>query len=95
MQPTVHPSLQSTVDMLRKAFPNGIPPQELLSVLRLLYDNMSDRNLAFVASVLTEQPSEVMLNKVYDAAGLSADDPRVLRMRDHLKQYGYDDWLTE
>jgi hypothetical protein len=50
MQNEIPSSLQSTVSMLKHSYPEGFSDDVLLAVLRLLYAELSDRNLALVAS---------------------------------------------
>ena len=95
MQHEIPPNLQSTVSMLKRSYPEGFPDDVLLSVLRLLYAELSDRNLAFVASHVTGLEPSVALNKVYEAAALDLRDPRVQATAERLKKHGYDVWLTE
>ena len=88
-------SLQSTVNMLKQSYPEGFADETLLPVLRLLYDELSDRNLALVASHVACLEPPVALNKVYEAAALNVRDPRVQVAAERLKKHGYDAWLAE
>ena len=49
MQNEIPQSLQSTIRLPRRSYPEGLSEDMLLPVLRLLYDELSDRNLALVA----------------------------------------------
>jgi len=95
MQHDLPSSLQSTVKMLEQSYPEGFSDATLLPVLRLLYDELSDRNLALVASYVTCLDPSVALNKVYEAAALDLRDPRVQAAAERLKKHGYDAWLAE
>lgn len=88
-------SLQSTIRMLERSYPEGFSDDVLLSVLRLLYAELSDRNLALVASHVACLEPSVALNKVYEAVALDVCDPRVQAAAERLKKHGYDAWLAE
>ena len=88
-------SLHSTVRLLERSYPEGLSEDMLLPVLRLLYDELSDRNLALVASQVACLDPSIALNKVYEAAALDVHDPRVQAAAARLKQHGYDAWLAE
>ena len=87
--------LRSTVEMLKAAFPQGIPDEDVLPVMKALYEHMSNRNLADAVSHVTGEDRHAILNEVYKAASLDPSDPRVLAMVKRLKEYGYDDWAVE
>ena len=91
----ISPSLQNTVRLLQRSYPEGFSDEELLAVLRWLYAELSDRNLALVASHVTCLEPAVALNKVYEAAALDLCDPRVQAAAERLKKHGYDAWLAE
>ena len=50
MQHEIPQSLQSTVRLLERSYPEGLSEDRILPVLRLLYDELSDRHLARVES---------------------------------------------
>jgi hypothetical protein len=95
MQHEIPQSLHSTVRLLERSYPEGLSEDMLLPVLRLLYDELSDRNLALVASQVTCLDLSIALNKVYEATALDLHDPRVQAAAEHLKKHGYDAWLAE
>jgi len=95
MQNEIPSSLQSTVKMLERSYPEGLADDVLLPVLRVLYTELSDRNLALVASHVAGLEPSVALNKVYEAAELDVQDPRVQAAAQRLKNRGYDAWLAE
>jgi hypothetical protein len=95
MQHEIPQSLHSTVRLLERSYPEGLSEDMLLPVLRLLYDELSDRNLALVASQVACLDPSIALNKVYEAAALDMHDPRVQAAAARLKQHGYDAWLAE
>ena len=66
MQHEIPQSLQSTVRLLERSYPEGLSEDMLLPVLRLLYDELSDRHLALVASQVACLDPSIALNKVYE-----------------------------
>lgn len=95
MKPEVPDSLKSTVEMLSQAFPSGVASRDVLPLLRLLYDHLSDRNLVQVLQAVAKRPEEVQLNTVYEAAQLSDEDQRIAELKDQLQRHGFNQWLLE
>jgi len=67
----------------------------VLPTLRILYDHMSDRNLADVFAHINGGDAGVWLNEVYRAAALAIDDQAVQRARSLLEKHGLSGWLDE
>jgi hypothetical protein len=88
--------LASTFQMLKCAFPNGIPTAWYYSVLSILYSEMSDRNLAVVMSYLTEKTYEEILNDVYriGASAVEIDDEILRAAQKTLDGCGFANWVT-
>jgi hypothetical protein len=96
MQVTIAPHLQSTYQLIKSAFPNGIESQVYLPLLALLYDEMSDRNLAEVLAYYTGKDYGVVLNDVYRVK--STDIPiaeAITKVKQRLLACGYEDWLEK
>ncbi|MBX2798204.1 MAG: hypothetical protein KTR31_11055 [Myxococcales bacterium] len=89
---SVPPHLASTRRLLWAAFGGPVPPGMVLPVIRVLYDHMSDRNLADVMADVNGGEA-VWLNEVYRAAALAVDDPDVRRARMTLLRHGLASWL--
>jgi len=88
--------LLSTFNMLKSAYPAGIPPNEYLPLLRLLYEEMSDRNLALTVGLLIGTDAPLVLNDIYRAAAeMKLESSEVQKVRKKLSQYGYEEWLKE
>lgn len=85
----------STVLMIRRAFPLGVPDSVVLPLARALYDHMSDHQLAAALSQFVEDEPAVVLNTVYKAAGMRWDDPAVQHVVSVLRAHGYADWCDE
>lgn len=96
MQVSIAPHLQNTYHLIKCAFPNGIESQAYLPLLALLYDEMSDRNLAEVVACYTGKDYGVVLNDVYRVK--STDIPSteaITKVKQRLLACGYEDWLEE
>ncbi|WP_375474020.1 DUF3349 domain-containing protein [uncultured Nostoc sp.] len=96
MQITIAPYLLSTYKLIQCAFPNGIETQDYLPLLALLYDEMSDRNLAEVVAYYTTKHYGVVLNDMYrvrttDVPKASAID----KVKQRLLVCSYEEWLKE
>lgn len=88
--------LMSTYRMLKCAFPEGIAPEDYSSILAILHEKMSYRNVAEVVSVLTDQDYIVVLNDAYKSESTDAPAKELIsKVKHHLKSCGYQDWLQE
>ena len=85
-------SLKSTVRLVNDAFPEGIPDELYFPVVRVLNEEMSDRNLAMVISYIRGTDESIALNHVYQAAQLSLDDDSIEKALALLNAHGYADW---
>jgi hypothetical protein len=63
MPTPIPPHLQSTVELLKKTFPQGVGPDLYYPVIYVLQEGLGDRNLAIVAEWLS--PASEGLNDVY------------------------------
>jgi predicted RNase H-like HicB family nuclease len=94
MRKNIPDSLFSTLTLLKSAYPFGIPSKAYLPLLRLLYEDMSDRNLAWVVGKLIGKADTQVLNDIYKAATLvEFKAPEVEHVRTVLAQHGYERWL--
>ncbi|OJH38635.1 DUF3349 domain-containing protein [Cystobacter ferrugineus] len=92
----IPPHLASTVKLIRSAFSEGIPQDEYLPLLAVLYPFMADENLAEVASMLTGRDRGATLNDVYAAgAGVGFSQEAVARVKNRLEAVGLDEWSQE
>jgi hypothetical protein len=97
MSTEISPELQSTVDMICCAFPDKIDSWAYLPLLLVLYEHMSDRNLALVVSSVSAIPYERVLNDVYKVGG----DPEccqadaVAQVLERLQNCGFERWVSE
>ena len=96
MQTTISPSLLSTYELIKRAFPNGIDSESYLPLLALLYDEMSDRCLAEVIAGYTGKDYYLVLNDVYKVGATDFSGDRVIaRVKQRLLACGYQQWLDE
>jgi hypothetical protein len=88
--------LQDIYNLLKCAFPEGIPENEYLPTMMLLHPKMSFRTLARVLAGLTNKPYIEVYN---DASGFGMDpmpDPEeVEKVRQRLIECGFNDWLEK
>ncbi len=84
--------LVSTFNMLKKAFPKGIDYASYFPVVYLLYDYMSDRNLADIISYFVDKDSSEILNDIYSIKDISVSEVTKLAVYEKLKAAGYDEW---
>jgi hypothetical protein len=88
--------LESTWKMLQDSFPEGVSDQDYLPLLKVLYENMSDGNLADVVSRFTGRERGMVYNDVLKAgAGVGIEPMAVERVRERLAPFGLADWLKE
>ena len=87
--------LQSTVELLKNAFPDGLNKDAYFAVIKLLYDDMSDRNLADVLSFVTGKPYEICYNDICGVSQRTLETSVYEFVKSRLYMNGYDDWLKE
>ena len=89
---SLRPALRATADMIKAAFPDGVPESAYRSLLALLAEGMSFRGLAEVVSYCTGRPYAVAYNDVLAAAS-SGSGPADEKVRQVLNEHGYQQWL--
>lgn len=87
--------LLSTVKMLKMAFPTEMTREEFLACASVLYENLSDRNLAKVLGVLTHREEAEVLNDIYLACNMPINKITLEKVQNKLRSGGYDEWLLE
>jgi hypothetical protein len=89
-------ALQKTASMLQRAYPGGLPEVDYLPLIALLYDHMSDRNLAEVLFNVFGVEYVVVLNDIPKVDSPEAPNPRSIDIvRAKLLPVGWDAWLKE
>lgn len=92
-EPAVSPSIDPLLDVLRRAYPKGVPEGDYLPLLEVLQFSMSERSLATLVAALTGADPMAVAT---DSAGLSRIDsdglgmPATRRVRRHLGTHGWD-----
>jgi hypothetical protein len=95
MLKTIAPHLLSTYQMIKCAFPNGIESSAYLPLLAILYDELSDRNLAEVIAYYTGKDYAVVLNDIYRVQSTEMSGEAIAKVKLRLLSCGYEDWLKE
>lgn len=96
MQTTIAPYLLSTYQMIKLAFPEGIEPEFYLPLLAILYEQLSDRNLAEVVAHYTGKDYSVVLNDVYRVESTDVPNFEAIDLvKQRLLLGGYKQWLQE
>ncbi|MBZ4377081.1 DUF3349 domain-containing protein [Corallococcus interemptor] len=93
----LHPSLMSTVALIKRAFPEGVTEADYLPLLTVLYPHMSDRNLAMVVGHFVGQAYPLVLNDIYGVGGGSkpASPDGVAAVQGRLVAAGLEEWIKE
>ncbi|MNJ50969.1 hypothetical protein D3C77_462610 [compost metagenome] len=82
--------------MLKSAFPNGIGNEDYYPIMCLLYEYMSDRNLAEVISSITEKDIAIILNDIQKSVSVNLPSDEVMqKIRKKLLPYGFEEWTEE
>ena len=96
---TVPAHLQNTFEMVRAAYPNGIPEEEYPALVVLLSEGMGQRTLAELLAACTGKEYPLTYHDVLAAQSpVSTIKPaaeRVAAVRRRLQDHGYDDWLAD
>ncbi len=96
MQSTTTFFLQSTEQLLTKAFPGGILQDFYLPLLTILEPEFSNRNLASAISHVTGKEYSEILNDIYRVKFQPFEDEVILhQVRSLLDDAGFQDWLEE
>lgn len=86
--------LETTYKLIKSAFPDGIDEEVYLPLIAVIYEEMSDRNIAELFSILMQKDKDIVLNDVYKASSMDLDLEKS-RLIEHLDKFGYQDWLKE
>jgi hypothetical protein len=81
--------MQSSLNMLHAAYPQGLPDGDYLPLLALLYEHFSDRNLAELVAAISDRDAHRVLNDIYCACSTHKPDAsQVARVQQHLQSHG-------
>lgn len=96
MQKTIPSHLVSTYKLLQCAFPKGLEEHEYLPLLSILYEQMSDRNLAHVVTEFISREYPVVLNDIYRVGAFPLENKEALNsVKQKLMHCDYEKWLLE
>ena len=84
--------LRSSLELVKRAYPEGVPEADYLPLLAALYEYFSDRNLAELTTFWSDRDYHVCLNDVYKAAAGKLDTARV---HERLLAAGLKEWEKE
>lgn len=88
--------LQATLQLLQRAFPNGIGESEYIPLLAELYPHMADENLALVMAEYTQRDIGVVLNDILVAGNRMDEASSVIDLvRARLSSAGFDLWIAD
>ncbi len=88
--------LRSTGELLTAAYPDGLVESDYYAVLALLYDHLSDRNLAEVVSRVFGRDYFVTYNDI--AKAVTTDRPpsdALSNVQTRLLSAGYEAWSRD
>jgi hypothetical protein len=91
-RPMLDPHLRYELEVLRRAYPDGVPDDDYLPLLVVLWPDFSDRNLAaVVAELIGGEPAIVSNDAAAAVAGRRRPSPQdVDRVRELLASAGYE-----
>lgn len=91
----LHKSLQNAENMLNEAYPCGINNEEYFSVLFLLYEHFSDRNLADLISNISGKDITLVVNDIYSSVSTKKPEITTIELvKAKLKRYGFSSVCT-
>lgn len=91
--PALPAHLLATVTLIGRAYPHAIPETEYAAVLRILYDHMSDRNLADVISYVTGKDIALTYNDVLGVPSSAVGRELLQAVNDKLVRAGLQAWI--
>lgn len=91
--PALPAHLFPTVLLIGRAYPHVLPETEYAAVLRILYDHMSDRNLADVISYVTGKDVALTYNHVLGVASSAIGVELFQAVNDKLVRAGLQAWI--
>ena len=87
--------LESTIALLKRAYPDGVSQDDWDGIMFLLYEHMSDRALAKTVSYFTGIDYPIHYNDVLRIGAYGCEPAIVERVRMRLNAAGYDEWVAE
>ena len=89
--------LLSTYKMIRSCFPEGIIQKYYYPLMTLLYDYMSNRNLADIMSICTGKDWGITYNDALLVGSVSnpVTKEELNEVKSMLLKHGYEEWIKE
>jgi hypothetical protein len=88
--------LESTAAFLLRAYPTGLPDDDCICLISLLFQHMSHRNMATVLAYLFGRNYNGVLNDIGNAVSVEHQDAdSIARVRNKLNAAGYEAWTKE
>ena len=78
--------------MVFQAFPTGVNEECYWALIYLLYDYMTDENLALVLSNVVDKPIEVIANDIYKINNLILNENTIQEVKFKLNIHGFEEW---
>jgi hypothetical protein len=88
--------LGPTLQMLKAAFPTALDRDEYFALIRILYEHMSDENLAEAISMITGRHAGIVLNDIYSvASGKPINEDVLQSVSERLRVSGFEAWARD
>lgn len=87
--------LLSTVNLIRRTFSDGMPDGEYSLTLSILYEHMSDRNLADAVSIAIGRDAALVYNDVLRVGAEHVSGEKIQFVMDKLIKAGFEHWIAE
>jgi hypothetical protein len=95
---TVPEYLQTSLALVRGAYPDGIPENDYPALVLLMSAGMGQRTLAQLMAACTGKDYTTTYHDVLGAHSPFTDKPapdRVEQVKRRLRAHGYDEWLAQ
>ncbi len=88
--------LQSTIDLLGRAFGDSIEEQDYLALLAVLAEHMCEENIGITVARQFGRDAVEVVNDLAKVQAVQLPRPEVVRaVRSRLEQAGLEDWINE
>lgn len=96
MSPSIPPYLQSTVDLLARAFHREIDASQYMALLALLGEHMCEENLGIAVGAAFGKDPFVVVNDLARAQSIDTpSEASISAVRARLQEVGLSEWLAE
>lgn len=88
--------LTAVLDIVRRAYPDGLPKADYYPLLAVLQTDMSEENLSVVVAEFLDDETVVIANDAAKAASMLVPSPDdIIRVRSRLEAAGWSPELDE